>query len=482
MPLSPRRSLLAYFLSLLGFSSFTAIYQSLTLPAPYQHHNDDDEDGVPTMRNSPHVLWKKQQKGSANLVPPHRDSIASPRAVDSNQTEQAHDLSSTFGGCLLIMDDNHMLPEWLAYHYLTLPLRRLIVAVDPRSQSSPTNILDRYRRYNLMNITEWSDADFMPHNHKVIRRRLNRARQKQQQGKRLEDPLVYLHRDRQSYFITKCLQTLKGEGAHWTIHLDTDEYILPNYNAQGPYRINTTMSIPDVERQALLNKDHDHDPAVATTTTTIHEIIQAQQHIDDHLGSACIALPRVRIGTKESSVQQIQAGMPSALMLSQSPQRGYLNASDFQTLRWRWRNRIQYNKNNGQAKAMVDVSRIPPEDLHFDITANNPHRPVERHCLVRHMYMDPHNSSFLVHHYASTWEQWSARQNDARRDPKANGRTRAVYDNLLKLSIRQTDHIRHWLSDFWNVMGTGRTLELLDGVGQLDPAVLATSGGTGGTA
>ncbi len=39
--------------------------------------------------------------------------------------------------CLLIKDDNHLLIEWIAYHYLTLPLRYLVIAVDPDSFSSP---------------------------------------------------------------------------------------------------------------------------------------------------------------------------------------------------------------------------------------------------------------------------------------------------------------------------------------------------------
>lgn len=39
--------------------------------------------------------------------------------------------------CLLIMDDNHFLIEWLAFHYYVLRLRYLIVAVDPRSTTTP---------------------------------------------------------------------------------------------------------------------------------------------------------------------------------------------------------------------------------------------------------------------------------------------------------------------------------------------------------
>ena len=36
-----------------------------------------------------------------------------------------------FAGCLVLKDDNARLSEWLAYHWLVLPLKYLVVAVDP---------------------------------------------------------------------------------------------------------------------------------------------------------------------------------------------------------------------------------------------------------------------------------------------------------------------------------------------------------------
>ena len=46
---------------------------------------------------------------------------------------------------MLVMDDNHRLTEWMAYHYHVLPLRYMIVAVDPRSKTSPTHIFNQWR-------------------------------------------------------------------------------------------------------------------------------------------------------------------------------------------------------------------------------------------------------------------------------------------------------------------------------------------------
>ena len=69
---------------------------------------------------------------------------------------------NTFAGCLQIMDDNHFLIEWLAYHYHVMPLRYLIVAIDPGSKTSPLPIFKRYKDRKLMTISVWNDTMFMP--------------------------------------------------------------------------------------------------------------------------------------------------------------------------------------------------------------------------------------------------------------------------------------------------------------------------------
>ena len=46
--------------------------------------------------------------------------------------------------CLLIKDENNNLGEWIAYHSFSLPLRHLVVAVDPHSMTSPSEIISRW--------------------------------------------------------------------------------------------------------------------------------------------------------------------------------------------------------------------------------------------------------------------------------------------------------------------------------------------------
>ena len=65
--------------------------------------------------------------------------------------------------CLLVNDENPRLPEWIAYHYHTLPLRSLIVAVDPASRSSPANILNTWREVMGLDVQIWKEERYMPY-------------------------------------------------------------------------------------------------------------------------------------------------------------------------------------------------------------------------------------------------------------------------------------------------------------------------------
>ena len=58
---------------------------------------------------------------------------------------------------LLLMDDNHRLVEWLPHHFHVSKLRTLIATTDPRSQTSPTAIFNKWRAHG-MNIIEWSES------------------------------------------------------------------------------------------------------------------------------------------------------------------------------------------------------------------------------------------------------------------------------------------------------------------------------------
>lgn len=106
--------------------------------------------------------------------------------------------------------------EWIAYHYYALPLRYLVVAVDPQSRTSPTQVFDNWRRLLPdLTIVEWTDGNFtnknllnQPH-HDAKKRTAN-------------------HRARQSIFIHQCTRHLRDQNRTWTAYHDVDEYMLVN--------------------------------------------------------------------------------------------------------------------------------------------------------------------------------------------------------------------------------------------------------------
>ena len=129
-----------------------------------------------------------------------QSSVSKPlQSEDQHSNHIGNNNQEGFAGCLLFKDDNHYLIEWLAYHYYRLPLKRLIIAVDPTSLTSPTVILDRYRKRNLMNITEWNDENFIPFGDRKRRQKI--LKEERESGRAMTD----LHRERQKFFYLKCI-------------------------------------------------------------------------------------------------------------------------------------------------------------------------------------------------------------------------------------------------------------------------------------
>ncbi len=120
--------------------------------------------------------------------------------------------------CLLVNDENPRLPEWIAYHYHTLPLRSLTIAVDPASRSSPLEILQRWNDTGLIEMRLWNDDDFLydiDENGKKIRNL-----------KASSD--IWGHRKRQNHFINKCMADFKRRNKTWVLLIDVDEYMTFN--------------------------------------------------------------------------------------------------------------------------------------------------------------------------------------------------------------------------------------------------------------
>lgn len=341
--------------------------------------------------------------------------------------EEAPDRS--FSACLIIMDDNHFLIEWLAYHWHVLPLRRLIVAVDPRSRYSPKPVLDRYRDRGLMEITEWTDNDFMMHPN-------------------FTKDVAFQYVQRQQEFYSKCTGQLQQEGRSWTLFTDSDEFVTPNHYAAPNLRVSN----------------------ITNATSLLQQLEQVQQaNVSRIMSSPCVVLPRLRFGTKESTAVEVQQSVPVPF-----------SGMDFMSLRWRWRAKSAFgkttnNRHNGMPKCMVNVQFVKDSMIHYDWSGNNPvdrlvnaHRPVMALCSEADMRIMVREASFVAHHYPGTMEQWTFRD-----DSRAWTRNPEAYQGLAKRARKLDDSIRPWLQDFVNLHGDELVHKLLKGVGNVSSNSMA---------
>ena len=351
-----------------------------------------------------------------------QSSVSKPlQSEDQHSNHIGNNNQEGFAGCLLFKDDNHYLIEWLAYHYYRLPLKRLIIAVDPTSLTSPTVILDRYRKRNLMNITEWNDEDFVP---KAI---WETWKKRLQVGHKGGMAMTHLHRHRQAYFYLHCITTLKQEHRTWTSFVDVDEYIVPNRNVTERFRI------PGSE-------DH---------TTTILELIESANrlNISEMLSSPCVQMKRLGYGSKESDPSQVQRMAPQGF-----------NVSNLVTFRWRWHESYSSTR---LGKCLLDVSRVSAK-LHLTPSEINIHRIVRSLCPRENMYISHQDSSFVVNHYTGSWEQWSFRN-----DPRSKGeglRTKEIFEKM-HVDFGQDDSAREWLLGFFQKAGGDLASALLEDAG-----------------
>ncbi|GFH49205.1 hypothetical protein CTEN210_05681 [Chaetoceros tenuissimus] len=327
------------------------------------------------------------------------------------------------------MDDNHRLIEWLAYHHFALPLRRLIVMTDPRSKTSPLLILQRWEKY--MTIDLWHDNDVFS---------------EQELDDRSHENTIKLHRSRQHAFNVKCMQTLKGEGATWTLMTDVDEYIHINPNAWNPnefmYQENTTPIL-------ML------EPASVLKMLKQIDLSDDRLHLEE--SKACMPVSRFQFGGIESTRQDVSMSFPKELGLS-------IVAKDFDTLRWRYYGADTITGRDGviPAKTIIDLSAVPTKD-EWRMTGD-PHRPFEKLCSEDNLYLDSSKTVFvLVNHYLGALGEFAARDDSRFVDRVLHWEERKrVGDNH-----HFSDELRQWLPSFVKNMGVDEARRLLANVGQV---------------
>lgn len=362
----------------------------------------------------------------------------------------------SFSACLLIMDDNHRLVEWLAYHWFVLPLRYLIVAVDPNSRTSPREILNRWRKMG-MTIVEWSDYDFWNNTatHPEIYSGLSTADETQNMTQKTSQYLM-----RQNVFIKQCMIHMKEQNKKWVTFHDVDEYLGYNHpsgtdafhiweleqrnlSEQKPLRLRTVRRILP-----------SHPPPALSTQGAFLPFLEREIFSNiTQLKVPCISIPRLQFGAMESTEEQRFSGIPLEL-----------DAKRFDTIRWHYHADLDDIDKNGLNKVIIDMSRISVEDIEVESKTGrgrrrnyNPHRPLFRRCNSPTI-MD-HESIFRINHYLGSWDVFSFRD-----DPR-KGTRRTSRDGWEFLSQSATKGpnvwLRPWLRGFIDLVGSKKAVTLL---------------------
>ncbi|CAJ1940522.1 unnamed protein product [Cylindrotheca closterium] len=302
-----------------------------------------------------------------------------------------------------------------------LPLRRLIVAVDPLSDTNPSRILRRWESF--MNISIWVDDFFFNRFHRSSILRSAAMNE-------TSTILINVHRQRQKMFYFQCMRTLKDEGQRWTAFVDTDELVFQNENDLGFKKV---LSL--------------------STNETVSRLLHVLQELNQ-ISSPCVGLPRLLFGANEDKKEDPEVVAKGSLL----PEIGF-SSTDFMTLRWRW-HAGNDNILNRAGKALIDLSRIPDGLLLLDNV--NAHRPIKQLCTNDAMWIRIDKSPLVLHHYVGTYEQWISR------DDVRNKRTSLLYSAMAAVNSTKVSNENLWLKDFIQAIGENNAAMLLKDVGKVE--------------
>eukprot|EP00535_Pseudo-nitzschia_heimii_P004560 CAMPEP_0197177334 /NCGR_PEP_ID=MMETSP1423-20130617/2977_1 /TAXON_ID=476441 /ORGANISM="Pseudo-nitzschia heimii, Strain UNC1101" /LENGTH=546 /DNA_ID=CAMNT_0042626863 /DNA_START=84 /DNA_END=1724 /DNA_ORIENTATION=- len=378
--------------------------------------------------------------------------------------------------CLLIKDDNDILSEWIAYHYHVFRMRQLIVAVDPSSKTSPSEILKRWTSEGSngnfdLDVTVMENDQFMPDYFRSEpkdyskmpfttlwqanvtklplspRLRTHTAEDInlanfETEEQRAVAHKVNNHQIRQRYFYYRCMKRVKRKypatNISWTALIDTDEYLVPNpwvsSHVYDDAPVNETL-VDTVE----LNSMFPGKPGSNSLLAYFHRFLDQNHRLLELAGigrtptwKGCVMMPRILFGSKEDDEA---ADTTTGESLTTAATTTTWDHAKFESLRWRYHQ--NYNEGfetffeskpgNYPMKAILDVSRhefTPKEG--FD--ANGiPFSLPGLHWPSRRCFKEPTENNFIensrkseqpiaIYHYLGSKERFLYR-GDNRRDP-----------------------------------------------------------------
>lgn len=348
----------------------------------------------------------------------------------------AHDVPEDgFAGCLLLKDDNDRLSEWIAYHWLTLPLKYLIVAVDPTGTTSPKHILDEWRKADMgMDIVLWDDADY---GHWI--------------DEELDDK--HRHRDRQMRFTAECQRHHKAKGRDYVVIVDPDEFITYNVIADDePQSILENIdNFPELytkkkytQAMRKLRKDL---PTYLANHITIFEYLRQHKAEEPWESEMCHLMVRLYFSAIESD---------PAIIEKDNVSKYGLDHNRFSTLRYFHHEERTIFGMNRYGKVLVNLKKTPWDELDRDMDSiHQPNYPSCKDPLKPYI-----NGILRVHHYLGSWEQYFSRV-DVRR-------TKEKYEEGNSVDAGVDFQLQDWLYRFLQIVGAEKSRKLLKYAGIID--------------
>jgi hypothetical protein len=348
--------------------------------------------------HSQYVIVTRSQFGSFEDGIFSADSFL-PRDVMNSSSNQSitwspkpppYTQQESFAACILVLDQNHRLTEWIAYHYFALPLRTLIIAYDPKTNDRATQLLERWR--DVIEIIEWEDKDYLPP-------QWTKRVQPGIHGTKNLPPDVALpvaiHRQRQISFMHKCTQAVAAKNVARVIHHDVDEY----------FRVNTNVVSQDLVNTA--------EPG--HITQFLNRLEQAKSTLFPSAkgiayGTSCSVFPRLQYTPIAEETNRAKSNRTHPI-----------DPYYFDTLRYPYRNSAEIM----EGKGIINMKLIPPRALKDKTTIQyRVHKPLNRLCKES----TPNSTLFVFNHYMGSFESflYSAR-NDPRNEP-----TRAKWEERVQ--------------------------------------------------
>jgi hypothetical protein len=338
-------------------------------------------------------------------------------------------LNNSVSACLLVMDDNHRLVEWIAYHYFVMPLRHLILLPDSKSRTSPMEIVQRWKPY--MSIDVWNDDDMMTDALREF------AKSKENSSDPGDGFLVHTHR--QETFYKQCAVHLQAKQRTWTIFSDVDEYwvisedVVPDFDV----RMQTSGAILNL-LDKIRQVDHPNadiykgQSIIFSSPKGFYSRLLAHvlQFLLCQTSGNCITTYRTLFGTVESTTSEISHNVPTDIV----------NPKQFDTLRYRYHQKYE---NNQHGKAMADVSsieRLASRGFHGGLNGT---RRVSLHRFMPFCRPPTYYPRALIriHHYLGSWEAYSFRQ-DRR---KGGDKNRQVWEEQAAVQGECCSLLNKWV-------------------------------------